>query len=124
MAVYPPAFGWMICPFVLFGLSALSREYRSRKTGGDASTPTVQLDDPLPSEAAIYRLAHDHGGRLTVSELVVGFGISGAQAEQVMQSLTDGARVRMEVSGTGVVWYEFPEILSRFESEKEKKNGD
>jgi len=30
----------------------------------------------------------------------------------------------MEVSDTGVVWYEFTEILSRFESEKEKQNGD
>ncbi|HUX51804.1 MAG TPA: hypothetical protein VMW73_13490 [Spirochaetia bacterium] len=124
MAVFPPDFGWMIFPFVLFGLSALSRLYRSRKTEGEPPAPTARIDERVPGEAAIYRLAQDHGGRLTVSELVVGFGISGAQAEATMQTLTDGARVRMEVSDTGVVWYEFTEILSRFESEKEKQNGD
>jgi hypothetical protein len=44
-------------------------------------------------------------------------GLDLEQAEKVIESMVDGMRVRMEVDERGVVVYEFPEIIMRFENE-------
>lgn len=70
--------------------------------------------DELPSgdtEAQVFRLAGRLGGRLTVSDVVVETGMPAARAEETLQRLTDGVRVRMEVSDTGIVVYEFAELM-------------
>ena len=61
-------------------------------------------------EAGIYRLAKRLGGRLTVSDTVVETGLSAGEAERILQAMTDGVRVSMEVDERGVVGYEFREM--------------
>lgn len=68
-------------------------------------------------EARIFKLAYRLKGRLTVSDVVVETGLGVADAEALVQSLVDGVRVQMEVDERGMVMYEFPEIIARFESE-------
>ena len=73
---------------------------------------------PLPrtgEEARIYKLAYRLKGRLTVSDVVVETGLGVKEAEQAIQALVDHVRVRMEVDEDGIVTYEFPEIIRRFE---------
>ena len=39
------------------------------------------------------------------------------EAEEAINRMVDGLLVRMEVEDRGMVIYEFPEIISRFENE-------
>ena len=70
-------------------------------------------------EAQIFKLAYRLKGRVTVSDIVVETGLSLDEAESLIESLVDGVRVRMEIDKRGIVIYEFPEILARFENEEE-----
>ena len=70
-------------------------------------------------EAQIFKLAYRLKGRITVSDIVVETGLSLDEAESLVESLVDGVRVRMEVDKRGIVVYEFPEILARFENEED-----
>ncbi|MFW5800567.1 MAG: hypothetical protein ACOCVC_00925 [Spirochaeta sp.] len=63
-------------------------------------------------EARVFRAAAKHKGRLTVSQLVVDLGLPVQQAEQLLQSLVDEQRVRMEIGDNGRIAYIFPELLS------------
>jgi hypothetical protein len=65
-------------------------------------------------EARVFRLAYKRRGRITVSDAVIDLGLSIQQAEELLNSLVDDLRVRMEVTPNGLVVYEFPEILARF----------
>lgn len=68
-----------------------------------------------PTQAQLFRLAHKLKGRLTVSDIVVETGLSVSEAEELAESMVDGTRVRMEVDDRGIVTYEFPEIIRRFD---------
>ncbi len=68
-----------------------------------------------PTQGQIFKLAYRLKGRITISDLVVETGLEIAQAEQLIESMVDGTRVRMEVDDHGMVTYEFPEIIRRFE---------
>ncbi len=63
----------------------------------------------------IFKLAYRQKGRITVSDIIAETGLSGDEAEEVIQGMVDNTRVRMEIRESGVVVYEFPEIISRFE---------
>jgi len=65
-------------------------------------------------EARVFRLAYKRKGRLTVSDAVIDMGLSIRQAEELLNSLVDGLRVRREVTPNGLEVYEFPEIITRF----------
>lgn len=67
-------------------------------------------------EARIFRVAFKRKGRLTVSDIVLETGLSIKEAEGAVNTMVDGVRVRMEVDDRGLVVYEFPEIIARFES--------
>ena len=69
------------------------------------------------SEARIFKLAYRLKGRITVSDVVVETGLDVAGAEAVMQGMIDNTHVRLEVDDNGILTYEFPEIIRRFESE-------
>lgn len=69
-------------------------------------------------ESQIFKLAYQRKGRLTVSDVVIETGLGIDEAERLIQGMVDNARVRMEVNDRGLVVYEFPEILSRFEEEE------
>jgi hypothetical protein len=78
---------------------------------------------PFPSigsrsiEGRIFRAAYKHKGRLTVSDIVLETDLSIKAAEEVINGMVDGTHVRMEVEDSGLVVYEFPEIISRFQNE-------
>ena len=78
-----------------------------------APGPTALRTAPDP-EARVFRLAYKRRGRITVSDAVIDLGLSIQQAEELLNSLVDDLRVRMEVTPNGLVVYEFPEILARF----------
>ena len=66
-------------------------------------------------EARIFKLAYRLKGRVTVSDVVVETGLGVQDAESLIQSMVDQTHVRMEVDERGIVTYEFPEIIRRFE---------
>ncbi len=85
-------------------------EYEPRRAG---ETPGAR--SKTPPEAAIFKLAYRLKGRLTVSDIVVETGLGVHESERLIESLVDNSRVRMEVDDRGIVIYEFPEIIRRFE---------
>jgi hypothetical protein len=68
-------------------------------------------------EGRIFRAALKHSGRLTVSDIVLETDLGIREAEEQIDSMVDGTHVRMEVEEDGLVVYEFPEIISRFEKQ-------
>ena len=68
-------------------------------------------------EGSIFRAAYKRKGRLTISDIVLETDLSIREAEQAINRMVDGLHVRMEVEDSGMVIYEFPEIISRFENE-------
>ena len=70
---------------------------------------------PYTLEARIFRLAFKRKGRVTISDIVLETGLGLKEAEEAANALVDGMRVRMEVDERGLVVYEFPEIIARFE---------
>ncbi len=68
-------------------------------------------------EGRIFRAAYKRKGRLTVSDIVLETDLSMREAEEAINRMVDGLHVRMEVEDSGMVIYEFPEIMSRFENE-------
>jgi hypothetical protein len=70
-----------------------------------------------PDDARIFKLAYRLKGRITVSDIVVETGLGVNDAESLIQSMVDNAHVRMEVDDNGIVTYEFPEIIRRFETD-------
>jgi len=66
-------------------------------------------------EARIFKLAYRLKGRITVSDIVVETGLGVHEAEQLIEGMIDNNHVRMEVDDRGIVTYEFPEIIRRFE---------
>ena len=70
-------------------------------------------------EPRIFQLAHRLHGSLTVSDVVIETGATASEVEQLLQSLVDNNRVRMEVRDDGLIFYEFPEIIARYRREIE-----
>jgi hypothetical protein len=68
-------------------------------------------------ESAIFALAYRLRGRITLSDVIVETGLGMKEAEEVLNGMVDGLRVRMEVGASGLVVYEFPEIIARFEGQ-------
>jgi hypothetical protein len=68
-------------------------------------------------EARIFRAAYKRKGRLTVSDVVLETDLSIKEAEEVLNRMVDSMHVCMEVGDTGMVVYEFPEIIARFKEE-------
>jgi hypothetical protein len=60
----------------------------------------------------VYRLAQRHAGVLNVSNVVLEFGIDPHEAEKLLDGLTDGQRVVMDVGTDGLVRYVFRELVA------------
>lgn len=69
------------------------------------------------NQGRIFRAAYKHKGKLTISDIVLETDLSISEAEEIINGMVDSTHVRMEVEDSGLVIYEFPEILSRFEGE-------
>jgi hypothetical protein len=61
----------------------------------------------------VLRLAAQHGGRLTVSDVAAGVGWTLPRATKVLQYLDDGVRVDSQVTDEGMIVYEFRELIGR-----------
>ena len=59
----------------------------------------------------VLKLAAEHGGRLTVTEVATSLGWTLPRAEKVLDSLEDGYRVSSEVTDEGLIVYEFRELM-------------
>ena len=112
---------------VVFSLTRLGlRRLQRLERGGEEEGPQGERlrwlslqrrppRSPPDPEARVFRLAYKRKGRITVSDVVIDLGFSIHEAEELLNGLVDGLRVRMEVTPNGLVVYEFPEILSRFQ---------
>jgi hypothetical protein len=81
---------------------------RVRESG---SSHSPQLQGSI--ETKIYRLAAARNGTLTVSDVVTELEVDPERAESILESMSDGMRVRMEVTDNGMVYYSFPELKKR-----------
>ena len=54
-----------------------------------------------------------------MSDVVIDTGLGIRDAEALLDRMTDEVRVRLVVDESGLVTYEFPEIIDRLEREKE-----
>lgn len=85
------------------------RELEAREVRTRGSRPS--------DDARIFKLAYRLRGRVTVSDIVVETGLGVQDAEALIESMVDSTHVRMEVDDRGIVTYEFPEIIRRFEAD-------
>lgn len=114
---FMPFFGLIPILLVGGGLYLFFRNYhRGRDVGDDRRLETDRRPADSrgrPRASDLYRLAHKHGGVLTVSDVVVALDADPAEAESALESITDGQRVQMEVDAEGRVTYRFVEIAGR-----------
>jgi hypothetical protein len=66
---------------------------------------------PGASAPEIFRLAKRYDGVLTVSDVVSELGVDPQEAEGILEGLTDGQRVDMQVDRDGVIRYVFREFM-------------
>lgn len=78
---------------------------------------SIESNQSHSVEGSIFRAAYKRKGRLTVSDIVLETDLSIREAEEAINRMVDGIHVRMEVEDSGMVIYEFPEIIARFENE-------
>ena len=65
------------------------------------------------TQRRVLMLATEKGGVLTVTEVATALNMSLDRAEELMNSMDDGFRVRSDVTEQGIIVYEFPEVLHR-----------
>ncbi len=65
------------------------------------------------TQRRVLVLATEKGGVLTVTEVAASLNMSLDRAEELMNSMDDGFRVRSDVTEQGIIVYEFPEVLHR-----------
>ena len=75
-------------------------------------------------DGRIFRLAQLRGGQLTLSDVVVETGLSVKNAEQYMETLSDGTHVSLEVDESGRMIYLFPEIIARKRIDPDERNEE
>jgi len=46
-----------------------------------------------------------------VSDVVIHLGLNPREAEDLLEKMTDGLRIRMEVNDNGLIVYEFAEVI-------------
>jgi hypothetical protein len=113
---------------VRFGLRLFHNFFRGIDQGGSEERQVSEERSWLPPEwrslgqrpvqnlqAKVFRIAYRRKGRITVSDVVIETSLGLKEAEELLNGMVDGLRVRMEVDPNGMVFYEFPEIISRFE---------
>jgi hypothetical protein len=59
----------------------------------------------------VLLLATEKSGTLTVTEVAASLNLSLSAAENVLESMDDGLRVRSDVTNQGIIVYEFPEVM-------------
>ncbi|HEC62153.1 MAG TPA: hypothetical protein ENI27_07860 [bacterium] len=121
--------------FLLFFSDSLERtlfrrSYKQRETYPNTETTLLDQKDISSStgkgtsqvhnrlQVTVFRLAARNNGRLTLSDVIVETGLDLNKAEKLMDRMVDGAHVQIDVNDKGMIFYEFPEIISRTEHEE------
>lgn len=121
--------------FLLFFSDSLERtvwrrSYKQRETYPNTKTTLLDQKDISSStgkgasrvysqlQVTVFRLAAGINGRLTLSDVIVETGLDLNKAEKLMDRMVDGAHVQIDVNAKGMIFYEFPEIISRTEHEE------
>jgi len=73
-----------------------------KKNKGDTAKSFIQRE--------IFKLASTEGGSISVSDVVLATGLTIAEAEKSLNDITDGFRIRMDVTDSGIVRYVFTEL--------------
>ncbi len=100
---------------IFFGVKFVRRLAELSNKGlrkDESKTPKVSAQS---LQNKIMRLASNSGGILTVTDVVIAIELSIKQAEEVLNSMVDGYRVKMEVKDSGFIDYEFTELINRKE---------
>jgi len=105
-------FLWILLPILLISLSSCGSSIQ-RRDRRPAETGEEDVEAGRKIQSRIFRLAKRIGGTLTVSDVVVEIGLPVRIAEQLLEDLTDGVRVRMDVGDDGIVRYVFTEFVQQ-----------
>ena len=103
-------FWFLLVPVVIFITIGISRILVS--TGRRRERKGRELRK-MPIQDQIIKLAYRKGGLLTVTDAVAETGLSFKKAEKALNDMVDFSRVNMRVSESGIMVYEFVEILHR-----------
>ena len=106
---------FVLLPLLGFILWVGTRAPRQLRRGG---RPLEYSDAPRAAaalESRIFALAARNGGRVTVSDVVLETGLGVVAAEQALDRLADGVRVRISVTPRGTIEYEFTELSAAAE---------
>ena len=118
--VFGMFFGWiwvLILPVVIFfGIKFLRRLIAGsyRDVGKNGSKSLKDADQSIQNQ--ILRLAFKKRGILTVTDVVLETGTPMRKAEEILNDMVDGYRVNMQVNNSGIIVYEFAEIINREET--------
>lgn len=123
MFFFGPVFGLLPLIIIFLVIRGLSSMGRGR--GGFFPVPGYErylegMEEPETNRERelrirIFKLAYRKKGRITVSDIIAETGLSGEDAEELIQAMVDNSRIRMEIRESGVVVYEFPEIIAEQE---------
>ena len=96
---------------IFFGVKFVRQltAFNNRSVKKDESKTPKIGDQSL--QGKIMTLALHNRGTLTVSDVVIATGLSVKQAEETLNSMVDSYRVKMEVKDSGIVVYEFAELI-------------
>ncbi len=119
---FPLGLLWVLPALIVFGVGG-GLVLRYLRLGGRSA---ADANAAIPSaagergglEPAIFRLALQRGGRLTVSDVVIATNLTPQEAEETLNAMTDGVRVGMEVTDNGLVVYEFTELMQRSQARR------
>ena len=105
-------FMWLIGAVVLLAFSGIFVRWLRGRPSQHQEVPTKGGHRECQNcEADIFKLASKLGGHLTVSDVVIHLGYSPREAEDLLEKMTDGLRIRMEVNDNGLIVYEFAEVI-------------
>lgn len=123
------ALAWAILPGVVasivggvvvaagVGVGVLAMSAGARAGGAPAPEGTER-------ELAIYALAEQRGGTLSVTDVARTLKLSTADAESALTALADGSRVWVEVTPDGLVQYVFREVAEKIRVRVEETSAD
>jgi hypothetical protein len=121
-------FLWLFSDAV--GGSVYRRTRKRRERVREADSSLVDLSEISSShgrepvstfkefQVLVFRLAARNKGRLTLSDVIVETGLDLDAAEKLLDRMVDGSRVQIDVNDDGMIFYTFPEIISRSKLEE------
>ena len=101
---------WLLIPVALFLAMWLLRRVPSAGSRAERKRTSPRK---MPIQDQVIRLAYRQDGLLTVTDVVAETGLSFKKAEEALNAMVDHARVNMRIDESGIIVYEFTEILAK-----------